>query len=44
VLLVAAPWTCGQAQRQPAHMPTGLDYDQQFWLLDSTRNDEGPIE
>src|SRR4029450_1680386 len=39
----AAPWTCGQAQMQPAHMPTGLDYDdQQFSLLDSTRNDEGP--
>src|SRR4029453_16574526 len=39
----AAPGTCGQAQMQPAHMPTGLDYDdQQFSLLDSTRNDEGP--
>ncbi len=22
VLLAATPWTCGQAQRQPAHMPT----------------------
>jgi hypothetical protein len=28
---------------QPAHMPTGLDYDdQRFSQLDSTRNDEGP--
>src|SRR4030095_10680749 len=41
----AAPWTCAQPQMQPAHMPTGLDYDdQQFSLLDSTRNDEGPQE
>lgn len=27
---------------QPDHMPTGLDYDQLFRMLDSTRNDEGP--
>ena len=26
-LLDTAPWTCGQAQMQPDHMPTGLDYD-----------------
>jgi len=30
VLLATAPWTCGQAQRQPAHMPTGLDDNQRF--------------
>jgi hypothetical protein len=30
VLLAAAPWTCGQAQMQPAHMPTGLDDDDGF--------------
>jgi hypothetical protein len=30
---------------QPAHMPTGLDYDdQRFSQLDSTRNDEGPLQ
>ena len=29
-LPAAAPWTCGSAQRQPAHMPTGFHYDQQF--------------
>ncbi len=27
---------------RPAHMPTGLDYDQLLSVLDSTRNDEGP--
>ena len=27
---------------RPAHMPTGLDYDQRLSVLDSTRNDEGP--
>ena len=30
VLLTAARWTCGQAQRQPAHMSTGLDDDHRF--------------
>ena len=25
-----ALWTCGQAQMQPAHMPTGLDHDQRL--------------
>ena len=44
VLLAATPWTCGQTQIQPAHMPTGLDDDQRFSLLDSTRNDEGPLQ
>lgn len=29
---------------RPAHMPTGLDYDQLLSVLDSTRNDEGPKE
>jgi len=28
---------------RPAHMPTGLDYDQLLSVLDSTRNDEGPL-
>ena len=26
-LLDAAPWTYGQAEVQPVHMPTGRDYD-----------------
>jgi len=30
VLLTAPPWACGQAQMQPAHMPTGLDDDDRF--------------
>ena len=29
---------------RPAHMPTGLDYDQLLSVLDSTRNDEGPFD
>ena len=29
---------------RPAHMPTGLDYDQLLSVLDSTRNDEGPSQ
>jgi len=29
---------------RPAHMPTGLDYDQLLSVLDSTRNDEGPMQ
>ena len=34
----------GQAQMQPAHMPTGLDDDQGFWLLvphEATRGPDG---
>ena len=41
-LPAAAGWACGQTQTQPAHMPTGLDDDQRFRLLDSTQNDEEP--
>lgn len=26
----SALWACGQAQRQAAHMPTGLDYERRF--------------
>ena len=28
---------------QPAHMPTGLDYELRILNLKSTQNDEGPI-